>query len=87
MRPFVTVQPEHSVNRQARPGSGVATDCQEPLPGTLRRAGTVAADDAEETMLDRVPFAAPGWVVAHADLESQSITHRRLEPLLPQGRR
>ena len=33
-----------------------------------------------------VGFATPGWVVAHGDLESQSITHQRLEPLLPQSR-
>src|SRR3974390_1743085 len=83
---LVLFRMEHRVNSQACLGGGAANNCEEELPRTQRRAGAVAADEAEQTMLDRVPFATAGWVVAHGDLESQSITEQRLEPLLPESR-
>src|SRR5262249_10503266 len=49
-----------------------------------RCAGTVAADEAEQAMLDRVPFRTPSWVVTDRDLEPEPIAHHRLESLLPQ---
>ena len=38
------------------PGGGAANGRQEQLPGTQRRADAIAADEAEQTVLDRVPF-------------------------------
>ena len=53
---LVLFRMEHRVNSQACLGGGAANNCEEELPRTQRRAGAVAADEAEQTMLDRVPF-------------------------------
>ncbi len=55
-------------------------------PGAHRRAGAIAADRADESMLNRVPFRASCWIVAHRNLEPQAITHHDLEALLPESR-
>jgi hypothetical protein len=49
---------------QARLGGSAANGRQEQLPGAQRCTGAIATDEAEQTMLDRVPFAASGWVVS-----------------------
>ena len=53
---LVLVGVEHRLHSQAGFGGGAPNGRQEQLPGAQRRAGAVAADEAKQSVLDRIPF-------------------------------
>src|SRR4051812_7458805 len=49
-------------------------------------AGPVDADEAEEAVLDWVPFRAAGWIMADGHLQPESVTQLLLDLRLPDPR-
>jgi hypothetical protein len=47
---------QHGLDRQARSGGRATDDGQEPFPGPEWGACPIRADEAEQPMLNRVPF-------------------------------
>src|SRR5439155_688483 len=75
----ILVGVQDSFYGQARLSGGSANGRQEQLPGTQRRAGAIATDEAEQAVLDRIPFAGARREVTHGDLESQPIAQHGLK--------
>jgi hypothetical protein len=84
MRALVTVEPvlyvlEWSTASRVRPAS-VVVPRMTARNSSQVRSGVPARLPLMKLMLDRVPLAASGWVVAHGNLKSVSIAHHRLSP-------
>ena len=75
---LILVGMQHRFYGEARPGGGAANGRQEQLPGAQRCTGAIATDEAEQTMLDRVPLAGARREVTQGDLESQPIAQHAL---------
>ena len=74
---------EDRVHGQASRGLRASNESQHGVPGSQRHAGPVAADLAEQAMLDRVPFRASRWVMAHGHCQPKAIAELDLQAFLP----
>ena len=77
---------EHRTDRKSTEGGRAADERQDRVPRTKRHAGPVATDLTEEAVLDRVPFAAAGWIVAHGHPQAELIAELDLQAFLPGSR-
>ena len=73
---------EAGVDSQAAAGRGGGDQADDRLAGDKRLAAPVAADEAEQSVLDLVPFAGAGREVADADRE-MCFVGQRLQLGLP----
>jgi hypothetical protein len=74
---------EDRLHDQASRGLRAANESQHGVPGSQRHAGPVAANLAEEAMLDRVPLRESRWVMAHGDGQAEAIAELDLQSFLP----
>ena len=63
---------------QSSRGGCAPNESQQGVPGSQGYASPVAADLAEQSVLDGVSLGAPGWIVAHRHGQSETIADAHL---------
>src|SRR6266852_1310974 len=80
---WVLARLEHGLHHQSARSRCATDERYDGVPGAQRHAGPVAADLAEQAMLNRVPLATAGGIVAHSHGQSETIADLDLQALLP----
>src|SRR4029453_16276474 len=76
---------EDRLHDQASGGLRATNECDHCVPSPQRHAGPIAADLAEQPMLDGVPLRATRRVVTHGHGQTEAIADLDLQSLLPRS--
>ena len=81
--PFHILVPPKGFHLKSRAGGCAANASQCELESAQGFAGLIRADEAKETMFNRVPFRGAGWIMADGDFQPQAVSQLLLNLLFP----